>query len=107
MRRYETLLLISPELPADARKELIEAMTGIIKREKGTIITVDEWGMRELAYPVKKQLRGYYVRLEYALDGAAVQELERNIRINDGIFKFVTVKLDDTAEVAETAEEES
>ena len=54
--------------------------------------------MRDLAYPVRKQMRGYYVRLEYAGPATLVAELERNIRIADGIFKFVSVKLADTAE---------
>ena len=53
--------------------------------------------MRDLAYPVRKQMRGYYVRLEYLAPAAAVAELERNIRISDGVFKFLTVKLADAA----------
>ena len=98
MRKFETLLLLSPELVADAREALLANLTGIIEREQGQIVTVDHWGMRDLAYPVKKMMRGYYVRLEYTAPGAAVAELERNIRITDGIFKFVTVKLNDAAE---------
>lgn len=99
MRKFETLLLLSPELAAESREGLLATLTGVVEREQGKVVTVDQWGMRDLAYPVKKQMRGYYVRLEYVAPGAAVAELERNIRISDGIFKFVTVKLAD--EVAE------
>lgn len=95
MRKFETLVLLSPELAADAREALIGTLTGVVEREQGRIITVDHWGMRDLAYPVRKQMRGYYVRLEYEVPGAAVAELERNIRIADGIFKFMTVQLSD------------
>jgi small subunit ribosomal protein S6 len=95
MRKYETLLLLSPELAAETRQQLLTNLTGIIPREQGTVLAVDDWGMRDLAYPVRKQMRGNYVRLEYAAMGNAVAELERNIRIADGIFKFVTVKLAD------------
>jgi small subunit ribosomal protein S6 len=56
---------------------------------------VDHWGTKELAYPVQKQMRGYYVRLEYDALAPLVAELERNIRISAGIFKFVTVRLPD------------
>jgi len=98
MRKFETLLLLSPELAADARDALLAALTGVIEREQGQIVTVDHWGMRDLAYPVKKQMRGYYVRYEYLAPGAAVAELERNIRISDGVFKFLTVKLDEDAQ---------
>lgn len=99
MRKFETLLLLSPELSAEAREGLLTLFTGVVEREQGKMVSVDHWGMRDLAYPVRKQMRGYYVRLEFVAPGAAIAELERNIRIADGIFKFVTVKLAD--EVAE------
>ena len=95
MRKFETLLLLSPELSADNREGIINALTAIIEREKGAMEEVDNWGMRDLAYPVRKLMRGYYVRLVYQGPAPLVAELERNIRITDGIFKFVTVKLAD------------
>jgi small subunit ribosomal protein S6 len=97
MRRFETLLLLSPELTAEAREALVAALSGVIEREQGAIAKVDHWGMKELAYPVRKQMRGYYVRFEYNAPPAMVAEFERNIRISDGIFKFVTVRLADAA----------
>ena len=97
MREFETLLLLSPELSSDERGALLKSLTGIIERDGGKIIEVDEWGMRDLAYPVRKQMRGYYVRLVYAAPGKRVEELERNIRITDGVFKFLTVKLSEKA----------
>jgi small subunit ribosomal protein S6 len=101
MRKFETLLLLSPELPAEERQGLLDALTGVIAREGGALVEVDDWGMRDLAYPVRKMDRGHYVRLVYDAPGALVAELERNIRIADGIFKFVTVKLDENVESAE------
>ena len=98
MRKFETLLLLSPELTADARETLLATLSGVIEREQGTIVKVDHWGMKELTYPVRKQMRGYYVRFEYDAPPSLVAEFERNIRIADGIFKFVTVRLADVAE---------
>lgn len=97
MRKFETLLLLSPELAAEPREVLLGTLTGIIEREEGQMVTVDHWGMRDLAYPVQKQMRGYYVRLEYMAHAATIAELERIIRISDGMFKFITVKLADDA----------
>ncbi|MDR2056185.1 MAG: 30S ribosomal protein S6 [Desulfovibrio sp.] len=97
MRKFETMLLLSPELSAENREALIAGLTGVIEREGGVVAEVDNWGMRDLAYPVRKQMRGYYTRLEYQAPPALVAELERNIRISDGIFKFVTVRLADVA----------
>ncbi|UZP68819.1 30S ribosomal protein S6 [Desulfovibrio mangrovi] len=98
MRKFETLLLLSPELAADARETVLGTLTGVIERVEGNVLEVDNWGMRDLAYPVKKQMRGYYVRLEYSMPNSGVAELERIIRITDGIYKFVTVKLADEVE---------
>jgi len=90
---YETLVLLSPELAEENRKEILELLTTVVEREGGTMVETDDWGLRTLAYPVQKQTRGYYVRLVYDAPGNLVAELERNIRITDGIFKFMTVKL--------------
>ena len=106
VRHYETLLLFSPELAADNLQALLTNFGNIITTQGGDSVTVDDWGVKELAYPVRKQLRGHYVRLEYNLPASAVAELERNIRIADGIFKFVTVKLDDKAKLDEAAQPE-
>jgi small subunit ribosomal protein S6 len=95
MRKFETLLLLSPELSVDARNVLLDAFKGVIEREGGKVLQDEHWGMRDLAYPVKKQMRGYYVRLEFAGPGTLIGELERNIRIAEGVFKFLTVKLAD------------
>ena len=101
MGKYETLLLLSPELADENRQEILDNLSGIIARENGRMLDVDDWGMRDLAYPVKKQFRGHYVRLEFAGPGEVVTELERNIRIADGIFKFLTVKLANEAPARE------
>ncbi len=92
--KYETLLLLSPELADENRQEILDNLSGVIARQNGRMLEVDDWGLKDLAYPVKKQFRGHYVRLEYVGPGETVAELERNIRIADGIFKFLTVKLD-------------
>jgi len=98
MRKFETLLLLSPEFSAEERQTVLDNLTGIVDREGGKILEIDEWGMRDLAYAVNKMDRGFYIRLIFAAPGALVAELERNIRITDGIFKFVTVKLEDNVE---------
>lgn len=98
MRKMETLVLFSPEITADEREQLIATLTNVIERENGQLLVADQWGMRDLAYPVRKQMRGFYVRFEYMAPATLVAELERIIRIQDGIFKFLTVRLEDCAE---------
>jgi small subunit ribosomal protein S6 len=101
VRHYETLLLFSPELTTENLQTLLGNFGNVITTQGGESVKVDDWGVKELAFPVKKQLRGHFVRLEYNLPASAVAELERNIRIAEGIFKFVTVKLGDQAKRTE------
>ena len=99
MRKYETLLLLSPELSTDARTPILESFKAVIEREGGKVVAEDVWGMRDLAYPVKKHMRGFYIRYEYVAENMGlVAELERNIRITDGVYKFITVQLEDKVE---------
>lgn len=95
MRNFETMLLLSPELSVEVREETLTALAGVIERNGGRLLESDHWGLRDLAYPIKKHLRGYYVRLVYEAPPVLVAELERNIRINEGIYRFVTVRLDE------------
>jgi len=104
MRKFETLLLFSPDFSTEDREGLLDMLKGVIQGESGQVAEVDDWGARELAYPVQKHTRGRYIRLVYGLPGSAVAELERRIRIADGILKFLTVKLEDEFQpVAEEA----
>ena len=101
MRQFETLLLFSPELSAENREGLIKSIAAIIERDGGKLEEIDQWGMRDLAYPVRKQMRGYYVRLVFSGPPQLVAELERNLRITDGLFKFLTVRLDESSDSAQ------
>lgn len=109
MRKYETLLLISPDLTVEAQAEILATLQAIIIREQGKTLYMDDWGVKDLAYPVNKYMRGHYIRLEYAAPGNCVAELERQINITDGVWKFVTVQLSEnfveTPEVAEVPAE--
>ncbi len=106
MRKFETLLLLSPELAVEERETLLTNLSGVVERQGGQISIMDHWGMRDLAYPVRKQMRGYYVRMEYVGPGAMVAEVERIIRISDGVFKFITIQLAEDAQAAEAAKAE-
>lgn len=98
--RYEELLLLSPELGMDECRDIVDNLTAVAEREGGKVVKVDDWGIKDTAYPVRKFNRGHYIRMEMELPGKAVAEIERNVRITDGIFKFITVRLAETTEEA-------
>lgn len=92
MYDYETLTVLHPDLGEPGAKELVQRMRGILEGGRAEIKKVDEWGMRELAYSIAKQRRGIYVLLEYSAEPQAVSELERQLKLNDQILRFITVR---------------
>ena len=102
LRKYETLILFNPDMGNSERQEVLEDLTNVVEQEyKGKWLVTDDWGVRELAYPVAKHTRGHYVRIEYGVPGCAIQEIERKLRLNEDVFKFLTVKLQDKFEIEE------
>jgi len=105
MRRYETIYILRPTLGEDQVNTLIDNTTKIIQSDNGLIIESDKWGIKKLAYPIKKESLGYYVLCDFAGTPEAVAEIERKFRIDDSVLRYLTVKISDTitAEEAETA----
>lgn len=91
-RRYETLVLIHPEQGETGAKELTARIRSLIEDQKGTIGQVQEWGLRELAFPIEKQRRAFYVLFEYRATPAALAEVERNLKLTDAVMRFVSVR---------------
>lgn len=91
MKRYETVFIVQADLPEEESNSLIERYASIVTGLKGLVAKVEKWGKKRLAYEIKKQMRGFYVLLDYAGNSAIVNELERNFKIDDKILKFMTV----------------
>ena len=105
MRRYETFIIIDPDLSDEERSPIFEKVKSLIQQEKCLLVMLDEWGARKLAYEIKKKARGYYVRLDYCGTGKLVNEMERFCRIDDRIMKYMTVLLDKYADIELIKEE--
>jgi small subunit ribosomal protein S6 len=115
MKRYETVVIVDPDLSEDDRNVLIDRVKDLIEREKGLLVDIDEWGGRKLSYPINKKPRGHYYRLDYCGGGPLIHEMERSFRIDDRVMKFLTVLLEQQVDIEEiqaeiakaTAERES
>jgi small subunit ribosomal protein S6 len=102
LRRYETVFILRPDLGEAQVKEIIKRFEGIVAADGGELIDTDEWGFRELAYRIRGERRGYYVRLDYAGPGTALTEIERNLKLADNVLRYLSVLVDpevDTAKV--------
>jgi len=100
LRRYETIYITQADFPDDEIQSIIEKYKAIIESRNGLVVKIDKWGKRKLAYEIKKVTRGFYVMFDYAGQSDTVDELERNLKIDDKILKFMTVKTCDQADMA-------
>lgn len=101
MNHYELLFVVKPTLTDDEIKVQIAKVQDSITAQEGEIVSVKDMGMRKLAYPVQKNERGYYTVIYFKSPASAIAEIERLIRINEEILKFLTVKFTNKKEIAQ------
>ncbi len=96
-RRYETLVLIHPDQGEAGVKDVSQRIRSLIEGQQGAVSQVLEWGLRDFAFPIGKQKRGFYVLFEYRGVPAALQEIERNLKLMDPVLRFVSVRQGENA----------
>jgi small subunit ribosomal protein S6 len=95
MRHYETLFIVNPDSSEEELKAVATKIKGVVSGMNGIVTSYDEQGKKKLAYSVKKQNKGYYVLMDYVGSADIVSEIERNMRLDDRVLKYLTVKLAD------------
>ena len=91
MNKYESIIIVNPNVDEAGLKALEEKFTGLIN-EKGEVESVENMGKKKLAYEIKKNKEATYLLFNFESDPSAIQELERVYRITDDIIKFIVVK---------------
>ena len=91
---YETTFILNPELSEGEYKEAVKNYIKMIEGKGGKVHNTEHWGMRKLAYPIKKKTNGYYAYLEFTSYTEFIDELEQDYRYNESIMRYLTVKLD-------------
>ena len=99
-RTYEVMYIINPETDADKIEKLNDAVGKLVEKEGGTVIRMDDVGIRNLAYPIQKKHEGHYVLFEIDGTGQEIMELERRMRVNDLIMRYITVRVDEDRKTA-------
>ena len=92
--RYELTYILTPVLSEDQIKGAVAKINEIVENAGGTILEVDEWGTRRLAYPIRKRRNGYYVNMYFEGHGKIVARLERSLEIDDHILRYLTLRMD-------------
>ena len=95
MRIYEELFILRPDITDEEVNPIVEQLRGVVTNSQGTVDKEDRWGVRKLAYRVQKRNEGYYVLLQFTAGSQTVKEIERRLRVNDAVLKFITVRIDE------------
>ncbi|HXF42503.1 MAG TPA: 30S ribosomal protein S6 [Pyrinomonadaceae bacterium] len=100
-RIYEIMYIVDPDTPDERIVKLNEAVGKVIEKQGGKVIKMDDMGKRALAYPIQKKNEGHYVLFEIEGTGQEIAELERRMRVNDMIMRYITVRIDQDRKRAE------
>ena len=94
MRNYESLYIVHPEVVGDELTTLVDKFQKILGDIGAEIVKLDNWGVRKLAYPIKKVERGSYIQVLFSAAPEVVAEYERRLRLDEQVLRFLTVRLD-------------
>ena len=92
MRNYESLYIIHPEVVGDDLTAMVEKFQGVLTAQGAEIHKLDNWGVRRLAYQIKKVERGCYVQTLFRAEPQVIAELERRMRLDEKVLRFLTVR---------------
>lgn len=103
-RPYEAVILVHPDATVEEQKELFKKNKATLANFNGSVHTLETWGKRTLATPIGKLRKAVYFHTMFESNPQAVAELERTMRINDKVLRFMHTKLDERIPVAQHAE---
>jgi small subunit ribosomal protein S6 len=99
-REYETIYILRPDSTSDVIAQVNQKVRGVIESGGGTLLKIDNWGKRKLAYEVKKQLKGIYLFFSYLGTAGLLEEVERNLRLTDSVIRYYSVKIAENVDPA-------
>lgn len=94
VNQYETVFIATPVLSEAQVKETVEKFRELILAQGGEIVHEEDWGLKKLAYPIKKKTTGYYHLLEFRAEGELIERLETQYRRDERIIRFLTFRMD-------------
>jgi len=94
MNKYELVCIFNPNTDEEKRNQLLDKFKGIIEAD-GEIESVDEWGLRKLAYEIDKLKEGYYVLINFTTNPDTPKELDRNLKIADEVIRHMIVRVEE------------
>ena len=94
VKQYETVFIATPVLSEEQMKETVKKYTDLLKSKGAEIVYENNWGMRKLAYPIRKKTTGFYYLIEFKAEGNVINDLEVAYKRDERLLRFLTVSLD-------------
>ena len=94
MNQYETVFILTPVLSDEQMKEAVKKYEDHLTGAGAEIVHEENWGMRKLAYPIQKKSTGFYQLVEYKAEGDVIADVETELKRDERVLRFLTVKLD-------------
>ena len=94
LNHYEAAFVLTPVLSDAQMKEAVDKFENLLTQNGGTILNREEWGMKQLAYPIQGKTTGFYALLQFDVEPAFIATLETEIRRDERIIRFLTTRLD-------------
>jgi small subunit ribosomal protein S6 len=92
---YESVFIARQDISPAQAETLADTFTGIVKERGGDVTKREYWGLRSISYRIKKNRKGHYILLNLDAPPPAVQEMERNMRLNEDVLRFMTVRVEE------------
>lgn len=105
MNYYEHIFIVDAQLPDDVIQEKVKKFQGVVSENGGEILYLEEWGTRRLAYEIRKKTQGYYVFMQFSAPPTMIRELERVLRLDESILRYLTILIDEKAIKSEPADQ--
>lgn len=93
MKKYEVMYIIRPNVDEEGKKAIIEKINNVFVKAASTVSEVKEWGLRELAYEIDGETKGYYVLLNVEATPEAIKEFDRVANIDEAVIRHIVIAL--------------
>ena len=107
MQKYESVLIARQDLGTSQVNNIVSNLSEVIKKEGGEVVRVDNWGLKTLAYRIKKNRKGHCVIMNISAPANAIAEYERIMRFNEDIIRYMTIRVDEFSESVNAEEKET
>lgn len=94
MNKFETVILLSPEITSTLKKEVIDNFAATIKSNSGNIENTEEWGLRDLSYKINNFSKAFYIFFQIEIDGDKIQSIKKNLNQNENFIRYIFIKVE-------------